>query len=271
MFVQILWAKPSFFPVLIFIFLILLYRLIHPEAFGWEGRPWKVIGREEKKKARRALLGRYLTIVGVTLLIFVVRYMITDYPYYGFAKYDVYMEMLEKTALYGYKFSTPPMERAYSMSFMEKGISLGDFFTQFEFNKNLFRTFSGFFGSYAFGAADWYYLVMGGLYLALLGYLMYKAVQAKNARLWWEMGAAVGTMLIHYALIVYNGWVVDFQPQGRYLVPILIYVAYLVYRVDRKGEDKVLRALLCLTCLFSLYCYCAIGVYNLIPVQGIQS
>ncbi len=271
LFVQILWAKPSFYPVLIFLFLILLYRLLHPEAYEWERNPQGIWNPEEKRKVRRALLCRYLAIVGVTLLIFVLRYMITDYPYYGFAKYDVYMEMLEETALHGYKFSTPPMERAASMTFKDKGISLYAFLTQFEFHKNLFRTFSGFFGSYAFGAADWYYLVMGGLYMVLLGYLLYRAIRAKNARLWWEMGAAVGTMVIHYVLIVYNAWVVDFQPQGRYLVPILIYVAYLVYGMDRKGKDKVLRMLLCLTCLFSLYCYYTIGVFHLVPMHGIQS
>lgn len=54
------------------------------------------------------------------------------------------------------------------MRFYEKGISLWDLLTKFEFHKNLFRTFAGFFGSYAFGEADWYYIVMGVLYILLL-------------------------------------------------------------------------------------------------------
>ncbi len=58
------------------------------------------------------------------------------------------------------------------MSFMEKGITLEQLLTGFDFNKNLFRTFAGFFGSYAFGARDWYYTVMAILYLAIIGYLL---------------------------------------------------------------------------------------------------
>ena len=211
-----------------------------------------------------------MAIAGMTLFIFCLRYMITDYPYYGFGKYTVYMDMLEKTALYEYRFSTPPMERAYSMSFMEKGVSLGEFLTKFEFNKNLFRTFAGFFGSYAFGARDWYYLLMGVLYLSFLGYVIFKAFVSRNKRVGWEIGAALLTMLIHYILIVYNAWVIDFQPQGRYLLPILIYAAYLAYRADKKGEDKFLRTILCLTCILSLYSFYTIGVYNLVPMHGIQ-
>lgn len=275
LFVQILWGKPSFYPVLIFVFLILLIRLFYPWTDGWESASGPAgdggnTGIEEKRKVQRTLLFRYLTILGATLVIFALRYMITDFPYYGFAKYDVYMEMLEKTADYGYKFSTPPMERAYSMSFMEKGVTLGEFLTGFDFNKNLFRTFAGFFGSYAFGAADWYYMVMGMLYLALLGYFVYRVWRAKSAKAWWELAVAVFTMGVHYALIVYNGWVIDFQPQGRYLVPILIYGAFLAYRADREGKDKVFRVFLCLTCLLSLYCFYTYGVYNLVPMHGMQ-
>ncbi len=254
LFVQILWAKPSFYPVLIFVFLILLIRLFYTE-----------------KKERKSLFYKYMGIVGMTLLIFALRYMITDYPYYGFGKYKVYMDMLEKTALYEYRFSTPPMERAYSMSFMEKGVSLKEFFTQFDFNKNLFRTFAGFFGSYAFGARDWYYLVMGILYLALLGYLIFHACASRDKRAGWEIAAALFTMAVNYVLIVYNAWVIDFQPQGRYLLPVLVYVAYLVHRADRRGEDRFLRILLCLTCILSLYSFYTIGVYNLVPIHGLQS
>lgn len=253
LFVQILWGKQSFYPVLIFVFLILLIRLFYTD-----------------RAMRKSLFYKYMAIAGMTLFIFCLRYMITDYPYYGFGKYTVYMDMLEKTALYEYRFSTPPMERAYSMSFMAKGVSLEEFLTKFEFNKNLFRTFAGFFGSYAFGARDWYYLLMGMLYLSFLGYVIFKAFVSRNKRVGWEIGAALLTMLIHYILIVYNAWVIDFQPQGRYLLPILIYAAYLAYRADKKGEDKFLRTILCLTCILSLYSFYTIGVYNLVPMHGIQ-
>ena len=255
LFVQPLWGKPTFYVVLIFIFLILLIRLFYTP-----------------KTERKVLLYKYLGILGFTLGIFAIRYMITDFPYYGlFGKYRVYMDMMEQTALPGYKLSTPALERAYSMSFMEKGITLEQLLTGFDFNKNLFRTFAGFFGSYAFGARDWYYMAIAVLYLAILAYLLVQAFRKRDSQTWWEIGAAALSMFIQYALIVYNAWVVDFQPQGRYLLPILFYTAYLIHRADSESQSKVLRILLCLTCLLSLYSFYTVGIPNLVSVHGIQA
>lgn len=248
LFVHLLWAKASFYPVLVFLFLILLIRLLHQE-----------------KKARGPLFRKYLILVGITLGIFVIRYMITDYPYYGFHKLDVVIEVTEKRAEYGYKPSTPPIEQAYSMSFFGKGITLGELLTQYEFHKNLFRTFAGFFGSYAFGEKDWYYLIMGILYLALLGHITWQYVQMKDRQKWWEYGAIVFCCFLQYALIVFNSWFIDFQPQGRYLLPILFFISYLAARTQKPEKDKIIRGILVCTCLLSLFAFWHVGIPNLVP------
>ena len=191
--------------------------------------------------------------------------MITDFPYYGFNKLGVVIEVTEQHAEYGYKPSTPPIEQAYSMSFYGKGITLKELLTQYEFNKNLFRTFAGFFGSYAFGERDWYYLVMGLLYLILLGYLTYRFWRMKSRQRWWEYAASLFTCLIQYALIVFNSWFIDFQPQGRYLLPILFFFAFLISRVEKAREDKILQGILLCTCLLSLYAFWHVGIPNLVP------
>ena len=133
LFLHIFWAKATFYTVLMFLFLILLLRMLFQE-----------------KKERGPLFRKYLILVGITLGLFAIRYLITDFPYYGFDKLGVILDVTEQKAEYGYKPSTPAMEAAYSMRFFEKGISLGDLLTQYDFHTNLFRTFAGFFGSYAF-------------------------------------------------------------------------------------------------------------------------
>lgn len=248
LFVHLLWAKASFYPILVFLFLILLIRLLN-----------------QKKKERGALLRRYLILVGVTLGIFVVRYLITDYPYYGFNKLGVVIEVTELRADYGYKPSTPPIEQAYSMSFFGKGITLGQLLTQFDFHTNLFRTFAGFFGTYTFGERNWYYLVMGILYLALLGWITWRFVRMKDRQRWQEYGAAVFCCFLQYALIVFNSWFIDFQPQGRYLLPVLFFISYLTGRTKEPEKDKVLRGILVCTCLLSLFAFWHVGIPNLVP------
>ncbi len=50
-----------------------------------------------------------------------------------------------------------------------------------------------------------------------------------------------GTCLMQYVMIVANSWLVDFQPQGRYLLPILLFISYLIFPIDQVWEDRVLR------------------------------
>lgn len=252
LFIHLLWAKASFYPILVFLFLILLIRLLNQE-----------------KTDRGPLLRKYLILVGLTLGIFVIRYMITDYPYYGFNKLGVVIEVTEQRADFGYKPSTPPIEQAYSMSFFGKGITLGELLTKYEFHKNLFRTFAGFFGSYAFGEGDWYYILMGALYLTLLGWITWRFIRMKDKQKWQEYGAVVFCCFLQYALIVFNSWFIDFQPQGRYLLPILFFIAYLISRTEHPKEDKVLRGILVCTCLLSLFAFWHVGIPNLVPSQVI--
>ena len=248
LFIHLMWAKASFYPILVFLFLILLIRLLHQE-----------------KKARGALLRKYLILAGLTLGIFVIRYLITDYPYYGFDKLGAVIEVTERQAEYGYKPSTPPIEQAYSMSFFGKGITLGELLTKYEFHKNLFRTFAGFFGSYAFGEGNWYYLLMGLLYLSLLGWITVRFIRMKDRQKWQEYAAVMFCCFLQYALIVFNSWFIDFQPQGRYLLPVLFFVSYLTARTERPEKDRFLRGILVCTCLLSLFAFWHVGVPNLIP------
>ncbi len=248
LFVHLLWAKATFYPILVFLFLILLIGMLHQE-----------------KRKRGALLRKYLILAGLTLGIFVVRYMITDYPYYGFNKLGAVIEVTELRADYGYKPSTPPIEQAYSMSFFGKGITLGELLTEYEFHQNLFRTFAGFFGTYAFGERGWYYLVMGLLYLAFLGRITWQFIRMKNRQKWWEYGAVAFCCFLQYALIVFNSWFIDFQPQGRYLLPILFFISYLTARTRQPQKDKVIQGILVCTCLLSLFAFWHVGIPNLVP------
>ena len=106
---------------------------------------------------------------------------------------------------------------------------------------------------------------MGILYLALLGRTVQRLWKQKKAIYRWEIAAVAFTCFIQYVLIVGNSWFVDFQPQGRYLLPILFFIAYLISRVDRVWEDKVLRTVLVCTCVLSLYCFWHVGIPNLVP------
>ena len=251
LFVHLFWAKLTFYPVLMFLFLILMINLF------------------EKEKAERLdLLKKYFLIAGMTLAIFLIRYMITDFRYYGFGKQKVINDMMEIRATYPYKPSTPPQEQAPTIYWYNKGITLKEFFSpEKEFNKNLFRTVAGFFGYYHFGAKDWYYTVMGGLYTALFVCLIYELKKSGKKKKWWEFWAVLLCMGVQYVLIFINAYFIDFQPQGRYMLPVLLYVAYLIDTCENAKNNKLIRLILCATCVLSLYTFVTVGVQNLIPLD----
>jgi len=250
LFVNMFWGKISFYPILLFVFLILLIRLF-----------------EKQGEERKVLFRKYLILVGLTFAIFAIRYMITDFRYYGFDKYGVYNEVMELRATYEYKPSTPPQEQAGSIYLYNKGVPLSLFFGEMRFNQDLFNTFAGFFGNYNFGMADWYYFAMAGLYIALFGSLIYELIKMKSKRKWLEFAAVIGCIASQYLLVFINGYFVDFQPQGRYMLPALLYVAYLVYTCKESKNNKVIRLILCGTCILSLYAYLTVGAVNMIPLN----
>ncbi len=250
LYVHLMWAKISFYPMLVFLFLILLIRLLCLE-----------------KKERKEVFYKYLILLGLALGLFLIRYLVTDYPYYGLHKADVMAQVTELRAEYAYKPSTPVMEQAGSLHLKGKGVALTELLTRYDFHKNLFRTFAGFFGTYTFGERDWYYLVMGILYGVLLGYTAFRLIRSGDKKRIFELAAAGGCGLLQYGLVVYRSWTMDFQPQGRYLFPILFFAVYLISRVPGFQKDRLLRGILLGTCLLSLYAFLHVGVPNLVPSQ----
>lgn len=250
LFVNMFWAKVSFYPILFFVFLILLIKLF-----------------EKQGEERKILFRKYLILAGLTFAFFAVRYMITDFRYYGFDKYRVYNEVMELRAAYEYKPSTPPQEQAGSIYLYNKGVPLSLFFGEMRFNQDLFNSFAGFFGNYNFGMGSWYYCVMAGLYLALSGCLLFELIKMKNKRKWLEFAAVAACVMVQYLLVFINAYFVDFQPQGRYMLPALLYVAYLVYTCKESRNNKVIRLILCATCILSLYAYLSVGAVNMVPLN----
>ena len=250
LFVQLLWAKISFYPILVFLFLILLVRLLCLD-----------------KKEQKDVFLKCLILLGLTLGLFLIRYLITDYPYYGIHKAAAMEQVTELRAQYAYKPSTPVMERAGSLNLKGKGVTLTELLTGYDFHKNLFCTFAGFFGTYTFGERDWYYLVMGILYGALLAYTAFRLIRTRERRHLWELAVSGFCFVLQYALVVYRSWTMDFQPQGRYLFPVLFFTVYLISRIPGFKKDKFLWGILTCTCLLSLYAFLHVGVPNLVPHQ----
>lgn len=253
LFANLLMAKKTFYVVLVTIFLLLLYRLIFTE-----------------KNERKRLFIKYLGLLGVAFAIVLVRYA-PDFGYYGLHKSEAVEQVIEATAWPEYKPSTPAMEQAKSTLLYEKGVSLKEFFTEWNFNQELFRNYFGHYGIYSLRAKDWYYVLMGALYIALfgsIGILVHKKIKCQNTLeqpvlrtglTYWTMWGMIGLM---YLLTIYNAYFVDFQPQGRYLFPALPALACQMALYKETGEERSVKTLITAIAVVSLYSFYKIAYLN---------
>lgn len=252
-FANLLMAKKTFYVVLVTIFMLLLYRLIFAE-----------------KNERKQLLLKYFCLLAVSFAIVLVRYA-PDLGYYGLGKSAAVDQVIEATAWPEYKPSTPAEYQAKSTLLFEKGVSLKEFFMEWNFNEELFKNYFGYYGVYSLEAKARYYALMTVLYIALfasVGILVHKNMRQRKAagesvirtRLtYWTMWGMISLM---YLLTIYNAYFVDFQPQGRYLFPALPALACQIGLYKEVEEHKVIRTLVTAIAVVSLYSFYKIAYLN---------
>ena len=140
-----------------------------------------------------------------------------------------------------------------------KGYSLADIFQhKWEWHKMSFKSFTGAYGYYPEYSPKWYYAFVVLIYCILVGMILrhaiFKASLRDNLFTALSASAIAGGILISLLF----SWVYDFQPQGRYIFPvipiILVYFWKMMPQWNRL-EKAVLLSSVCTLVLLSFYSY----------------
>ncbi|MEY2508014.1 MAG: hypothetical protein QOH01_2343 [Verrucomicrobiota bacterium] len=158
-------------------------------------------------------------------------------------------EQAEKFAAPGYRPSDIAAGKgARRMALRAQGVSFTELFGEYGWAKSSFESFCGVYHWMSLRSPDLYYYIMGSLYTALL--VTIALAFGKLPRLEMLFGAAVlFAMAAVIVLSAYHSWTADFQPQGRYLFPILPMLGFVLYRYRETLPTRAL--LLLLTGLFA--------------------
>ena len=170
----------------------------------------------------------------------------------------------------GEKFAAPrfkPSELAAGtgaqrLNLRRQGVPYTDLFAQYNWGNQSFQSFCGVYRWMSLNGPPEYYRVMGALYAIFLGFIL-----ANICRLSWRDGLFAGAVIGLCASIVlisaYESWIADFQPQGRYLFPILPMIAFLLHRYRESLRSWVFNMLF--GCLFacSVYSFVFVGLRNI--------
>lgn len=205
----IMMGKKNYYLILLLLFIIFLFKLFRSQ-----------------KDEQMDLIKKYFLILvffgGVLLL----RYSINLY-HYGFNEKAIIPQLREEHAHYAYKGSTPKAEQAIGLLLKSRGITLQEMFHEYGFGIKSYKSFVGLFGYMQYGCSNAYYWIMGCLLTLLLIVVYSFASKKRSVENALEIIFITIIMCLSIIASIYHSWTSDFQPQGRYLFPILICFAYI--------------------------------------------
>lgn len=197
--------KKNYYPFVAFFYFCIGIKLFWGEEFYWE-----------RKEAVIRLA--VITLLGAAL--FGLR-LGADYTVNGSDREEKLAVLREKIADPLYKPSTKLDEKHIFLSRKERGATLEELVIKDRWFERSFRSSFGVFGYFTISAANMYYDLVrwtgAGLLVFLFGSIAIRGGLSGNA-------LSLVMLALSAALIgasLHHSWVFDFQPQGRYLFPIV--------------------------------------------------
>ena len=181
----------------------------------------------------------------------------------GFEMPRLQLEQAEKYAAPHFKPSEIAAGRgAGRLVLRKRGVTFSELLTQRGWLGASFQSFCGVYKWMTLKDSDYYYFLMGILYASLVALLLVRIVKIS-----WKdaifAAAFFGIALSVILVSAYHSWTADYQPQGRYLFPILPMFAFLFYYYRERLRSPAFYLLF--ICLFacSVYSFIFTGLRNI--------
>lgn len=240
MFGCLLEAKKNFYIILLFAFLVLLQKLLE--------------GGKENAKQR---LIAYFELLGVAFVSVGIRY-IPEFILYG--NLDAKTKVINTLAKASKHVEFVVNKK---VSLKKEGLSVFEVIKEKEPIQKTFQSSVGHYGWLEFAGPQPYVilmLVLSVIVVAMITFYLFR----KNG--WYRVEAMMlpAFVLLMYAIVVYWCWSGDFQPQGRYTMPIYLIAGYYASRAKEIFKNKFFVTVLLLLGALSLFSFAFIGARNLL-------
>lgn len=197
-------------------------------------------------------LRQLAAVAGISIAIFSVRAGV-DVHVNGWNKTAKIQQLQEERAERAYKPSTELAKKHPHLHMKERGVSLNDLLgDKYRWGGHIIRSFYGVYGQMSVAASASYFNLMtccGWLFLVFV----YLTVLLRGG--WPERLLLLNLTCCGLALIgggIWASWTKDFQPQGRYMLPVLPMLGLLLARTAPLFQPLLLRAFFTLMFLLSL-------------------
>lgn len=226
-----------------------------------------------QKKPLKEIAGKSLFIAALVLFLtswyFIRNYFLYDGDILGMKISTEYAEMYAIDSL------KPSMRRTPANT----GTSLAAmFFGESQWFAVSWKSFVGVFGHMAVYMRQWQYYFYAFLFWIGAGGIFFRKKagnRKRESRLFTGVMAAAG--VIPFALSLYNSYYSDYQPQGRYLMPMLIPMMYFVTKglqnvlehfIKPEQTERVIRIITVILLGIMIYVY--IGIWFMTYKDGLN-
>ncbi len=153
-------------------------------------------------------------------------------------------------------------EGAQRLNSRSRGVGFSELLIDHNWAVQSFQSFCGVYHWMSLSGPPEYYIVVGTLYLALLAFLL-AGICRLSRRDAVFAAAILGLTFTVILASAYHSWTADFQPQGRYLFPIIPMIAFLFLHYRESLRSRVFNLLF--ACLFacSVYSFVFIGLIHI--------
>ncbi len=187
----------------------------------------------------------------------------------GFNTLDKYEQMIEEKASYLYKPSTPKSNKYANLHLKERGITLDQVLQNKHWGGITFITSFGSYGFTQFNPGDTYILIMKCVSLLLMLTVVTSVLVRAPPEYQLLLLIVIVACVFLLGLSLWASWVVNFQPQGRYLAPMLAIFGVLLYHIHDYLYKTVFYSLVTVMFSMSVYSFIFIGL-RLIEKTGVS-
>lgn len=149
------------------------------------------------------------------------------------------------------------------MKLKAKGFGIKHLFTVLKWHEFTFASFVGGYGYMNIWASFNYYRAIALLYIAFGLYLVFALIISKNKSSLIQLTIVFFAAFLTVFVSFYLSWTYAFQPQGRYLFPIIGMLALLIYSNRQYLHNIVVNAFIICAFSLSVYSFVFVGLVNI--------
>ena len=236
----LIFGKKNYYVIFVLAFLILLIKLINVD-----------------RKKRKNFFLNYAVVLLIFCSIIICRIGI-DYVTYKGDKSNQ-LEIIRNTVI-----SEKDIDNiSETIQLKKQNVPAVALITEYKFFDKLYKSFCGYYGWLSLESGFFYYMVIFAIYFKFfkMHLFNFKTVKNRITRLSY-IGSAI-LVLFTVAITFYHAWTIDFQAQGRYLLPVIPCIMWCSSKIEDAELGLMETKLIEVLGVVGMYSYIIYGLGKL--------